>query len=152
MSPVTLNGVLWPPPICCAFCFIFFFSSPFYTFLPSFCWLPVFLPISHVWSTGMATLVGDTLLVSIIKVGVTNYSPRAKPARLLDPAAVPMHCPWPPSLCGTGHCWEVASAPATPTVRPFSRESLLTSDLNHSRYLLAAEWIGVWKTSQSGFT
>lgn len=52
----------------------------------------------------MATLVGDTLLVSIIKVGVTDYSPRAKPARGLDPAAVPMHCPWPLSLGGAGRC------------------------------------------------
>ena len=32
------------------------------------------------------------------------------------------------------------------------KNRLLTPNLNHSRYLLAAEWIGVWRTSQSGFT
>ena len=46
----------------------------------------------------MAMLVGDTMLVSIIKVGVTNYSPHAKPAWLLDPAAVPH------AACGRFHC------------------------------------------------
>ena len=148
--------VSWPPPSCSAFCFIFFFFFLSFLYFSSLFLLTSNF-VAHI--THLEHRYGHTCwghVASLHHQGRGDRPQPTQPTCQTGPRVGPSCCSHALSVAAfTGRCWALLRSglrACHTCCQVLLKNRLLTPDLNRSRYLLAAEWIGVWRTSQSGFT